>query len=787
MENSNLQGGKEGKGGFVSHPLLTADAVDYRDYQVNLASTALKTSTLIVLPTGLGKTIVALMVIAERIRAFAGGKVLFMAPTKPLVEQHAAFLRKFLALADGEIAVMTGEVAPAKRSDAWARARAVVSTPQVVENDLVSGRLSLRDVCLAVFDEAHRAVGDYSYVYVAERYLSDSLHPLVLGMTASPGSDRGRIAEVCGNLGIKSVEIRNGTDRDVRPYVHPTKVEWLRVEMPPEFARINRALGEALAKRVRDLRSEGLLPQSPVGGRITKKDLLNAQGMIQARIRSLSDPPKSLFNAASSQAAAIKIEHAIDLLQTQGVGALNSYFSRLREDARSRGASRAASDMMSDPAIVDAMLYSKYCDVDHPKIPIVADIVSRQLQTNPESRIILFSHYRDMTDTLVRELARIDGCRPTRFVGQASRGGDKGLTQKKQVEMIEGFRRGDYNVLVATSVAEEGLDIPSTNLVIFYEPVPSEIRTIQRRGRTGRADAGRVVVLITKDTKDEAYYWSSRRKEKSMESELKHLQDSPNALLPKPQRPTLTLDEIAKNVDEDGLREERPAQKDGGAGSDDTDANEITIVVDNRELRSGVAKWLARKGVRVVSSQLDVADYVLSSRLGVERKEAGDFLGSLFDGRLFMQARLLRNSYARPLLIIEGDVLSESRNVPPQAVLGAIASISIDLGVSVITTRDDAETAALLYGIAKREQFETGKEVALRGEKGKMSVKERQQFIVEGLPSVSGTLAKRLLEEFGSAKAVFGATVEDLCKVEGIGKKTAEQIIEALSAEYKKL
>ena len=138
------------------------------------------------------------------------------------------------------------------------------------------------------------------------------------------------------------------------------------------------------------------------------------------------------------------------------------------------------------------------------------------LKENPDSRVIVFTNYRDTAEIVANALSGVPGIVPIRFVGQGSRHKDKGLTQKQQGEILDKFRAGEYNVLVATSVAEEGLDIPSTDLVLFYEPIPSEIRSIQRKGRTGRQHKGRVIVLVTKGTRDEAYYWSSKNKEKKM-------------------------------------------------------------------------------------------------------------------------------------------------------------------------------------------------------------------------------------------------------------------------------
>src|SRR5207247_2953383 len=122
-----------------------------------------------------------------------------------------------------------------------------------------------------------------------------------------------------------------------------------------------------------------------------------------------------------------------------------------------------------------------------------------------ESAVLVFARAAEPARRVAQEVARLPGIRPVRFGGQACRGNDIGLSQKDQVEILQKFRDGEVNVIVATSIGEEGLDIPQVDLVVFYEPVPSEIRTIQRRGRTGRSAAGRVVMLVTKDTRAEAY------------------------------------------------------------------------------------------------------------------------------------------------------------------------------------------------------------------------------------------------------------------------------------------
>ena len=497
---------------FVTHELLRRGAVEDRTYQVNIARACLERSTLVVLPTGMGKTVVAAMVIAETLRR-RGGKILFLAPTKPLVEQHAASLRDVLIVE--RISLFTGEVtSPEERDLLWRENKIVVSTPQVIRNDLRAGRFTLDDVSLVVFDEAHRAVGDYAYVDVAGAY-KDVPGRLILGMTASPGSSAEKILEVCGNLGITAVEIRTEYDPDVVPYVHDMQFQRIPVEAPEVAKEIRALLTTVYEDQVTRLKKAGFLQGKP---KPRLKDLLAVGDEARRQLDGGSKDGR-LYGVVTAQAIAMKANHAIELAETQGLGALRSYFERMEADAKSR----ADTQFLKHEKVVAARKLAQETDVEHPKVHKTLWIVRDELMREPDAKVIVFTHYRDTADRMTQELARIPGVRPVRFVGQSSRGDDVGLSQKEQVEILDRFRAGEVNVIVATSIGEEGLDIPQVDLVVFYEPVPSEIRTIQRRGRTGRSAAGRVVMLVTKDTRDEAYFYSARRKERKMHQELDRL------------------------------------------------------------------------------------------------------------------------------------------------------------------------------------------------------------------------------------------------------------------------
>ncbi len=493
----------------VTHELLRRGAVEERAYQVNIARACLERSTLVVLPTGMGKTVIAAMVVAEVLRR-KGGKVLFLAPTKPLVEQHAASVRNLLVV--DRIALFTGEVtSPEERELLWRENKIIVSTPQVIRNDLRGERITLEDVSLIVFDEAHRAVGDYAYVDVAAAY-KEIPDRLVLGMTASPGSSAEKILEVCGNLGITAVEIRTEYDPDVVPYLHDLVVEPIRVEAPDVAKEIRGLLQTVFEEQVSRLKKIGFFAGKP---KVSLKDLLAAGNEARNQLDSGVHDGR-LYEAMTAQAIAMKANHAIALAETQGLGSLRSYFDKMEAEARSK----ADVQFLKHAKVQEAIKLARESLVEHPKLAKTGWVIRDQFLRKPDSKVIVFANYRETADRLTQALARIPGIRPMRFVGQASRGEDVGLSQKEQQQILEQFRAGTVNVLVATSIGEEGLDIPQVDLVVFYEPVPSEIRTIQRRGRTGRSAAGRVVMLVTKDTRDEAYFYSARRKERKMHQEL---------------------------------------------------------------------------------------------------------------------------------------------------------------------------------------------------------------------------------------------------------------------------
>ncbi len=724
---------------YIDHPLVTKNKIDARKYQEMIVDSCREKNSLIVLPTGLGKTIIAALLAVYRLQKY-DGKVVFLAPTKPLVMQHYETFSQVLNVED--MNVFTGAVSPSERNERYEDTTIVFATPQVIENDIISRRLDLSDVSMVIFDEAHRAVGDYAYVFIAERYMGTGTDPLITGLTASPGSEKKKIEEVLDNLYIENIEVRTEESPDIKEYIQDIDVQWIEVEFPQEYEKIRDYLEKYFKSKLKILNNIGFLNTTSTN--ISKKALLD----IGRRIRKKMNNPygkknKRYFIGIMAQASAIKIHHAMELLETQGVIPFLDYIDRLKNQS-----AKSAKNIINSPFVKKAVHLAKTIEMKHPKYKKLREIVENEI---PHCKnIIVFSQYRDSAQKIVDMLTEIDGVRPVRFVGQSSKEKDKGLTQKKQKEILEKFRAQEYNTLVATSIAEEGLDIPSVDLVIFFEPVPSEIRTIQRRGRTGRRRAGRVIVLYTGDTRDEAYFWVSKRKEKKMHKILTQMK---NKLEKKEQ--------IEKQTKIDDF---------------------IKILVDHRE-KGPVVKHLSSR-CAVEQKDLPVGDYVLSERVCVERKSTEDFLRSLVDRKIFQQVKGIAENYEIPILIIEGEDLYTQHDISSKSILNAIISIIVDFNVFVLFTKDAYETMLMLVDIAQREQKHERKEIPVRGSKQSMNLKDNQRYVIEGLPNISATLAQRLLRHFGNVKAVFNASKDELMEVRGIGEKTAEGILQVIEEEY---
>jgi len=478
---------------YLSHKFIKPDSIESRDYQINLADDAKKENSLIVLPTGLGKTTIALQVIADYLQKGTGG-VLFLAPTRVLVNQHYEFLKENLLIED--IGIVTGEDLPQKRKKKWMNS-VICATPEITRNDLERNIGSSDQFNLVIFDEAHRTVGDYAYSQIVDSIQGNNIR--ILGMTATLPSEKEKATEIITKLRIQNLLQRADDSPDVQPYVQETDTEWVRVELPGEMKAIQSCLRLALDERYIILRRNGLR----LSDNKSLSQLLNSRQYVLTQNRRSAKP---LFTA-------IRITYALNIFEAHGITPFLEFCKRT-QNKKGVGIKEL---FEIDPNFTRAINLAKKEQLkgyEHPKINKLIEILH-----NEKSKVLIFSSYRDSVNVIHKKLVEL-GVNAEILIGKA---GETGLKQEKQIETVQRFRDGVTKALVATRVGEEGLDISEVNLVIFYDNVPSSIRFVQRKGRTGRKDKGRLVVLIAKNTIDETYYFIGKRKIESAKNMAKKL------------------------------------------------------------------------------------------------------------------------------------------------------------------------------------------------------------------------------------------------------------------------
>ncbi|MHA1368678.1 MAG: DEAD/DEAH box helicase [Promethearchaeota archaeon] len=539
------------------------DTIEYREYQHNICHLASNHNTLVILPTAMGKTIIAVLVALRRLKMYPWGKVIILAPTRPLVSQHVETFRHFLKVEDGggglkpafSLCELNGRIRWQVRRHLFQRSNIIFSTPQTLRNDLLRDIYNLSSCVLLVLDECHKTGERYAYTDISRMYMLQNPDPIILGLTASPGRDVDRIIQLCERLFIERITIRTPDDPDVQPYIHPVNIDVNWCTLPLEIDEIMLTLKEILINRLEKIRRHNFLTHKSIDD-LNKMDLIQLgrilwsivdrfamdvnvhdgaegnDGAADDHANKTDKPAKKRWNAGfffwllNLQSQCVKLFHLIELISTQDLYTANLFVYKIKKRAlsghRGLGADASLINELEFKRIM--VLLEKHVErgVIHPKISMLKEILEETMDTDgKDGKIIIFTQYRDTVNRLYKiiegmndpETSIAGECcrsrekvyRPARFVGQSRKGGDRGLSQAEQKEVIKDFKSGKYNILIATRIAEEGLDIPAVRHIIFYEPIPSEIRYIQRKGRTGRHETGNVLILATKGTLDEIF------------------------------------------------------------------------------------------------------------------------------------------------------------------------------------------------------------------------------------------------------------------------------------------
>jgi len=484
-----------------------------REYQKEIFETSKEKNTLICLPTGTGKTFNILLLSLYRLNKVKDSKIAIVSPTRPLNAQHLRTFQEYTNINPKDIILLTGQIKPEKRKELYHK-KIIIATPQTLKEDLINNRFSFKNFSLLAFDEAHRAIGQYAYTFLSKQYLKQSEFPRILALTASPGGTKAKIDEIQENLNIGAVEIR--TEQDIKEYIQEKKLNWIKVELPESLKQLHKQIKEVYKIKLKDLQKLGISKPLYL---ISKRDLLQMQKQFQQEIQNKN--PLAYYGI-SLTSELIKLDYASELLETQSLSSLQQFWKKLQTDP-----SKAAKNILNNSNIIKAINLTSLLlkkNIQHPKLDTLKSVIQKELQKNPKAKIIVFANYRNTVDLIISSLENIKNIKPTKLIGQK-----KGLKQSEQIQTIKDFETGIYNVMAGTQVIEEGLSIEGgAELAIFYDITSSEIRKLQRSGRVGRTKSGKIIFLLTKNTREEGYYWSAHKKEKIMKKTLHNLQKKSN-------------------------------------------------------------------------------------------------------------------------------------------------------------------------------------------------------------------------------------------------------------------
>ncbi len=504
-----------------------------RKYQLSIYARAKSENLLVVIPTGLGKTYIATLLGVHFLKKFNGFKnIIFLAPTRPLISQHIESHKKNVNLGELGFMELTGKIKPEKRKEIFENSETqfLFMTPQTLRNDLKNELYSLNKTALIIFDEAHRATGEYAYVPIADFFKKQNTDGRILALTASPGNKEHE-ETILNNLHIplKNIERREKQDLDVKEYTHKIEEIVIGVDLTDEMKQIRDTLLEIKEKTIAQYIEFNLNydPEAPTDPTKYHRGFcaMQVKLLTLSLTKNQGGNTRTLRILISMNARLFKIHHLINTLEVQGLDITYKSIEKMKKKIDKGIASKADIFLYRDYKFQNIwyqMLRIKNDTPEkltHPKMIRLVSVISSQFEDEPDSRILIFADLRDTVTRITRELKKISGCRPKKFVGQATKNpADRGLSQKEQIQLLREFSAGTYNILVATCVAQEGLDISECNVVVFYDNSASEIKSIQRSGRTGRSKDGKIIRLYTKDTQEARnLLFTQRRKRKKGE------------------------------------------------------------------------------------------------------------------------------------------------------------------------------------------------------------------------------------------------------------------------------
>lgn len=426
----------------------------FRGYQFNIVQRALFDNILVSLPTGLGKTFIAATVMFNYHRWFPKSKIIFLAPTKPLVQQQVEACFNVCGVPYSQTAQLTGAIMKAQRQIAYEERQVFYMTPQTLSNDLKSGICNAKSIVCLVIDEAHRGTGNYAYSECVTFIRKTNPSLRILALSATPGATVEAVQNVIDALCIARVEIRIEESMDLKPYLHKRQTDTIVVPLGPEIT----ALRDLFAKVIRKFldRVKGLNDY-----RLNDPLTISLFGVKSARDAFMQSPsarsannPSYKFMISAVLGVLSSLAHALSLLLFHGIRPFYEKLEAMQEEYRQQGPSlsKTKAELLSNHDFQDLMLQLKVLvdnpnTVGHPKLDRAASMIIdhfvKMQDQNQDTRVIVFAQYRASATELVRQLRRQEPIiKPTIFVGQSTdTRGASGMKQKEQIEVRDHYLR----------------------------------------------------------------------------------------------------------------------------------------------------------------------------------------------------------------------------------------------------------------------------------------------------------------------------------------------------------
>ncbi|XP_063278839.1 antiviral innate immune response receptor RIG-I isoform X2 [Prinia subflava] len=467
-----------------------------RSYQIELAQPAIDgKNTLICAPTGSGKTFVALLICEHHLQNIRSGqkaKVVFLATKVPVYEQQKNVFRQHFERSGYSVQGICGEtVANISVENVIQDSDIVVLTPQILVNSIEKGILSSLSIfTLMIFDECHNTTGNHPYNVLMARYLDQKFD-----------SSANQLPQAISTVRENKEDLQRFRNK---PETH---IRWVKMRAQNRFADIISGLmseTEVLMRKTYSVDTVSQINKNYFGTQRYEQWIVSTQR--KCRLLQLEDKEKESnicrgifictehlrkFNDALIISEDARIEDALAYLNEFFTNVKNGPYTELEKQLTEKFQEKE----------IELTALSKDESNENPKLEELTCILDEAYHYNPETRTILFAKTRALVAALKKWIEAnplLSHIKTDVLMGKGRRDHKTGMTLPMQKCVLEAFRNDkDIRLLIATSVADEGIDITECNLVVLYEYFGNVTKMIQVRGR-GRAKDSKCILVTSK-------------------------------------------------------------------------------------------------------------------------------------------------------------------------------------------------------------------------------------------------------------------------------------------------